>query len=193
MGLLSVALRLPGPFVLCRQGRTRWRTLEASVLTAGQQLALPSVAVHVFVSHPNGGALPSIHSTASVLGAASGLVLSPADPLPISSFWICAASGRARRPQRPKHFCGWFSLWLLLSGSCAGPSTHPPRSGVSQGSVVCSLEEPIRADGFKELRADSQPQHPSRSSEPQFRCTWCHPLQPAFSGYLPWPQDHSGA
>ena len=72
-------------------------------------------------------------------------------------------------------------LWLLLSGSCAGPSTHPLRSGVSQGSVVGSLEELIRADGFKELRADSQPQHPSRSSEPQFCCLWAH-------RQLSWPR-----
>lgn len=118
-----MALRLPGPFVLCRQGRTRWRTLEASVLTAGQQLALLSVAVHFFVSHPNGVALPSIHSTASVLGFSSDLVLSPADPLHISSSWICAASGRARHPQRPKHCCGWFSP----SGcSFPGPVQAPP-------------------------------------------------------------------
>lgn len=39
---------------------------------------------------------------------------------------------------------------LFLSVSCAGFSICPMHHGVSQGSVVGSLEEPIDADGFKD-------------------------------------------
>lgn len=68
-------------------------------------------------------------------------------------------------------------LWLLPPVSCTGFSTCPMHHGVSQGSVVGSLEEPIHADGFdsvKELRVDLQRQHPSWASEPQSCCLWVH-------------------
>lgn len=70
-GFFLVGRRWPGLFILCRRGRTRRKTQEACIiLTAGQQLALPSLTVHFFVSHPD--------DMASLLGVAGGLlVLSP--------------------------------------------------------------------------------------------------------------------
>lgn len=100
------------------------------------------------------------------------------------SYWVSAASDRADHPQLlESHFlstsASGFSLplWLLLPVSCAGFSTCPMHRGVSQGSVVGSLEEPIHADGFdsvKELRVDLQCQHPSWASEPHSCCLWVH-------------------
>lgn len=113
-----------------------------------QQLAQLSLAVSFSVPHPD--------DMASLLGVASGLlVLNPADPF-------------ISYPGSLQHLTGLLTpsflnctslalLWLVfllpllfLSVSCAGFSICPTHNGVSQGSVVGSLEEPIQADGFKD-------------------------------------------
>lgn len=107
-GFFLVGRRWPGLFVLCRQGRTRWKTQEAdTIFTVGQQLALLSLAIHFFVPHHD--------DMASRLGVAGGLVLSP-----LISYWISAASDRADHPQLLElHFTG-----IPLAG-------FPPTSGSS--------------------------------------------------------------
>lgn len=162
-GLLSVVLRWPGPSVLCRQGRTRSRTLEASVLlTAGQQPVLLSLAVS----------------------------FSPVAALPLHSLHCLCSRGcqqpcaKSSRPfsQLFLHLCsvGQVSslpasqalLWLVLPLCSLPGQCRLLPSPCAQSSILGSLEEPVPAHGFKELRADLQPQHPFWSSEPQFCCLW---------------------
>lgn len=115
-----MVLRWPGPSVLCRQGRTRSRRLEASVLTAGQQPALLSLAV----SFSPVAALPlhSLHCWCS-RGCQQPCAKSPVDPFHIS-FCVSAALGRFHHCQLPKPFCGCFSLSAPFQAS-AGSSPRP--------------------------------------------------------------------
>lgn len=113
-----------------------------------------------FVPHPN--------SRASLPGVASGLlVLNPADPFIPYTGSLQHLTG----PVTPGFLnCTSLALlWLVfllpllfLSVSCAGFSICPVHHGVSQGSVLGSLEEPIHADGFK----DSLPRNFELTSGP---------------------------
>lgn len=120
-----------------------------------------------------------LHCQCSPRGATGLFVLNPAEPFHTGSLQhltgLITPSFLNSTSLALWRLVLFLPLWLLLPVSCAGFSTCPMHHGVSQGSVMGSLEEPICADGFdsaKELRVDLQPQHPSWASDPQSCCLW---------------------
>lgn len=99
------------------QGPGRWR--QCPRLPAG---SWPCCLLQSLSFSPQWQLCPSIHSTARVPGAASGLVLSPADPFHIS-FYVSAASGRVHHCWLPKPFCGCSSLSAPSRPAWAPPLT----------------------------------------------------------------------
>lgn len=156
---------MPGPSVLCRQGRTRSRTLEASVLlTAGRQLALLSLAVSFFLTPVAALPLHSLHCSCS--SSCQWPCAKSSGPFSHLFLRLCSVG------QVSSLLASQALLWLLLPlcsfQASAGPSPHPVYRVLSW----VPWRSLSLADGFKELRADLQPQHPFWSSEPPFCYLW---------------------
>lgn len=145
----SLALSLPGPSVLCRRG---WPAAGLAV------------SCWLFLSHSSGGFALPLHCSCS-RGCQQPCAKS-SRPFSHLFLHLCSVGQISSLPASQA------LLWLVLPLCSPLGQCRLPPSPCAHSSVMGSLEEPVPAHGFKELRADLQPRHPFWSSQPPFCCLW---------------------